>query len=171
MPNAMRMILKIVSVVRLELYIRYDINLSTIQCITTFFVFKINHFRNTTKNLLNLNAGDHFQGSIWYTLFKADVVAEFASLMKHDVMAIGNHEFDDGSNEFKKFIDIVNDQMESNLTILSCNIEFLNGSVLNGLVEKSTIKVFENRSIAIIGNFYFFLLKKSQNKFNLIDEP
>ena len=50
-------------------------------------------------NILFLNAGDHFQGTFWYTILKSQVVAEFVSLMKHDVMAIGKHALDVSCNQ------------------------------------------------------------------------
>ena len=41
-------------------------------------------------NLLFLNAGDNFQGSLFYTTYKGSVEAEFLNLMKTDAMAVGS---------------------------------------------------------------------------------
>ena len=46
------------------------------------------------KNVLLLNAGDNFQGSLFYTTYKGAAEAEFLNLMKFDAMTVGNHEFD-----------------------------------------------------------------------------
>lgn len=108
-------------------------------------------YRETIPNLLFLNGGDHFQGTFWYTLFKSEIVAGMVSLMNHDVMALGNHEFDDGPTELKSFIEQLKNKMHSNMSILSCNIQVANNSELSGLVDKSTIRTVSGRKIAIIG--------------------
>ena len=48
--------------------------------------------------MLLLNAGDNFQGSLFYTTYKGKAEAEFLNLMKFDAMTLGNHEFDDGED-------------------------------------------------------------------------
>ena len=42
-----------------------------------------------------LNAGDFYQGTVWYTQFKWRVVSLFNNLLGFDAMTLGNHEFDD----------------------------------------------------------------------------
>ncbi|RWS24109.1 Snake venom 5'-nucleotidase-like protein [Leptotrombidium deliense] len=50
--------------------------------------------RSKIPNLLFLNAGDSFYGTLWYTLFKWQLVVEVVKQMKFDAMSFGNHEFD-----------------------------------------------------------------------------
>jgi 5'-nucleotidase len=57
------------------------------------------------ENVVLLSAGDEFQGSLFYTQYKSEIVAEFMNEMGFDVVATGNHEFDDGPEEFAKFLD------------------------------------------------------------------
>lgn len=114
------------------------------------------HLREVSEreggNLLFLNAGDHFQGTFWYTILKSEVVAQFVSLMEHDVMAIGNHEFDDGPEELVSFIRKVKLSDRRRMSILSCNIVVNNGSEpLAGLIEPSTVKTIGGLPVAIIG--------------------
>lgn len=47
-------------------------------------------------NVLVLDAGDQYQGSLFYTTYKGKDVAEFMTNIGYDAMAVGNHEFDDG---------------------------------------------------------------------------
>lgn len=61
----------------------------------------------TGKNVLLLNAGDNFQGSLFYTTYKGAVEAEFLNLMKFDAMTVGNHEFDDSEDGLAGFLDKV----------------------------------------------------------------
>ena len=44
--------------------------------------------QDNANNVIFLNAGDHFQGTFWYTIKKSEVVSEFVSMMDHDVMGI-----------------------------------------------------------------------------------
>ncbi|MDA4637222.1 hypothetical protein NZA98_40130, partial [Escherichia coli] len=55
-------------------------------------------------NVIVLNAGDEFQGSLFYTTYKGDDTAEFMNGIGYDVMALGNHEFDDGVDTLAKFL-------------------------------------------------------------------
>lgn len=101
---------------------------------------------------LYLNAGDHFQGTFWYTVKKSKLVAAFVSLMGADAMAVGNHEFDDGPQELATFFDLVS-LADSNWRLLSANIELVNrsSSPLADMIQKSTVRRFGNVSVAIIG--------------------
>lgn len=56
------------------------------------------HDRITAEggNVLVLDAGDQYQGSLFYTTYKGKDVAEFMTAIGYDAMALGNHEFDDG---------------------------------------------------------------------------
>ena len=56
-------------------------------------------------NIVLLSAGDEFQGSLFYTNYKSQIVADFLNDLDIDVAATGNHEFDDGPEEFSKYID------------------------------------------------------------------
>jgi len=61
-------------------------------------------FAAAGENSVLLNAGDNFQGSLYYTTYKSKVVSDFLNQMGFDVAATGNHEFDDGPEEFAKFV-------------------------------------------------------------------
>jgi 5'-nucleotidase len=66
--------------------------------------------------------------------------------MRHDAMALGNHEFDDGVDGLEPFIRNMTD-----LSILSCNIDVSNEPKLKDLIKPSIIREFEGKKIAIIG--------------------
>jgi 5'-nucleotidase / UDP-sugar diphosphatase len=57
------------------------------------------------ENVVLLSAGDEFQGSLFYTQYKSEIVSDFLNDLDIDVAATGNHEFDDGPAEFAKYID------------------------------------------------------------------
>jgi 5'-nucleotidase / UDP-sugar diphosphatase len=57
------------------------------------------------ENVVLLSAGDNFQGSLYYTYYKSQVVTDFLNELGIDVAATGNHEFDDGPEEFATYVD------------------------------------------------------------------
>ncbi|MEQ8731733.1 5'-nucleotidase C-terminal domain-containing protein [Roseitalea porphyridii] len=56
-------------------------------------------------NVLVLDAGDQFQGSLFYTTYKGEAAVEFMNGIGFDAMAVGNHEFDDGPEALAEFIE------------------------------------------------------------------
>ncbi|MBF9031057.1 multifunctional 2',3'-cyclic-nucleotide 2'-phosphodiesterase/5'-nucleotidase/3'-nucleotidase [Rhodobacterales bacterium HKCCE3408] len=56
----------------------------------------LNELRADAVNPVVVAAGDIFQGSLMYTTFKGDVEIEMMNAIGLDVLALGNHEFDDG---------------------------------------------------------------------------
>jgi 5'-nucleotidase/UDP-sugar diphosphatase len=77
-------------------------------------------------NVLTLDAGDQFQGSLFYTEYKSAPVAEFMNGIGFDAMAIGNHEFDDGPEELAKFIDALKFPIISGNTVAALNTPVAN---------------------------------------------
>ena len=57
--------------------------------------------------VLTLDAGDQFQGTLFYSTYKGAAEAEFMAQMGFDAMAVGNHEFDDGPQALAAFIEAV----------------------------------------------------------------
>jgi 5'-nucleotidase len=95
-------------------------------------------------NLLVLDAGDQFQGSLYYSTFKSAPVAEFMNGIGFDAMAIGNHEFDDGPAELDKLIGAVK------FPIISGNTVSAKGSLLDGKYKGYIIKDFGGEKVAVV---------------------
>ena len=55
----------------------------------------VKEIKGKEKNVLWLNGGDFYQGTVWYTQFKWRVVSLFNNMLNFDAMTLGNHEFDD----------------------------------------------------------------------------
>lgn len=77
-------------------------------------------------NVLVLDAGDQFQGSLFYTTYKSQAVAEFSNGIGFDAMAVGNHEFDDGPQELAKLLDQAKFPIISGNTIAGANTPIAN---------------------------------------------
>ncbi len=59
-------------------------------------VSAVKDLRAQAANTLFLNAGDYFQGSLYYTKYLGEADVEFWNMMKPDAGTLGNHEFDKG---------------------------------------------------------------------------
>ncbi|KAI0490204.1 Metallo-dependent phosphatase-like protein [Xylaria cf. heliscus] len=91
---------------------------------------------------LLLNVGDEFQGTLFYTFYGGEKIAETLNQIGFDAMTLGNHEWDGGDDKLGDFL--------KNLTfpIVSANV-ISDNEKLN-----STIKpyhIFEDYGLAVIG--------------------
>jgi 5'-nucleotidase len=59
----------------------------------------------TTPHLLKLHAGDALTGSLYYTFFKGEADARLMDTVCFDAFIPGNHEFDDGDERLRDFLD------------------------------------------------------------------
>ena len=89
-----------------------------------------------------MNAGDYYQGTIFYTLFKYEVVKEFANILNYTAFGIGNHDFDDGSSGLIPFVDGVD------FPVLAANLDASAMPKLN--ISKSVTIEIEGHKIGII---------------------
>jgi 5'-nucleotidase/UDP-sugar diphosphatase len=84
---------------------------------------KINERRDALtaegQNVIVLDAGDQFSGSLFYTTYKGTDTAEFMNAVGFDAMAVGNHEFDDGPEVLAAFIDAVEFPVISGNTVVA----------------------------------------------------
>ncbi|MEL6584567.1 MAG: bifunctional metallophosphatase/5'-nucleotidase [Pseudomonadota bacterium] len=95
-------------------------------------------------NLLVLDAGDPFQGSLFYTTYKGAAAAEFMEAIGYDAMAVGNHEFDDGPEGLATFVDAVS------FPVLSGNIDVSGEPLLAGKVPGTTILEVGGERVGIV---------------------
>ena len=96
-------------------------------------------------NSLLLSAGDNFQGSLYYTTYKSKVVSDFFNQMGFDVVATGNHEFDDGPEEFMKFIEA------AEFPIIGGKFDVSRDPNLAGKIKGSIVIEVGGEKIGIIG--------------------
>ncbi|NMA99544.1 MAG: multifunctional 2',3'-cyclic-nucleotide 2'-phosphodiesterase/5'-nucleotidase/3'-nucleotidase [Phyllobacteriaceae bacterium] len=96
-------------------------------------------------NSILLSAGDNFQGSLYYTTYKSKVVSDFFNQMGFDVVATGNHEFDDGPEEFMRFIEA------AEFPIIGGNFDVTRDPNLAGKIKGSIVVEIGGEKIGIIG--------------------
>ncbi|MFD2205386.1 bifunctional metallophosphatase/5'-nucleotidase [Kiloniella antarctica] len=109
----------------------------------------LNDRRNTLekegKNVLVLDAGDQFQGSLFYTKYKGQATVELMNKTGFDAMAIGNHEFDDGPENLLAFL------KKAKFPVIGANTVASPKSVLRGQYASSVVLDKGGEKIGIIG--------------------
>jgi 5'-nucleotidase len=97
------------------------------------------------KDFMLLHAGDAFSGTLFFSLFKRQLNADFMNLFGFDAMAIGNHEFDLGNDALAEFSTSVD------FPLVSANVKVSKGDPMEDAFLPLTIKMFENQPVAIVG--------------------
>ncbi|KAJ1328967.1 5'-nucleotidase [Microdochium nivale] len=107
---------------------------------------RIKHFVDDSRpahpDSLFLNVGDEFQGTLYYTYYGGEKIAETINQLGFDAMTLGNHEFDGGDDQLGDFL--------KNLTfpIVSANIVSDNEKLNSTIVP---YHIFEKQQLAVIG--------------------
>ncbi|WP_407866029.1 5'-nucleotidase C-terminal domain-containing protein [Phyllobacterium phragmitis] len=95
-------------------------------------------------NVLVVDAGDQFQGSLFYTTYKGADTAEFMNGIGFDAMALGNHEFDDGPEGLASFLDKVK------FPVISGNVAADAKSPIAGKYKPYIVKEIGGQKIGIV---------------------
>lgn len=100
--------------------------------------------RGEDANVLTLDAGDQYQGSLFYTTYKGEEVVEFMNMIGFDAMAVGNHEFDDGPEGLLTLIEGVE------FPVISGNTDVSNEPVLAGKLRGALVLEVGGERIGIV---------------------
>jgi len=101
--------------------------------------------RKRNPNALLVDGGDQFQGSLFYTYYKGEAAAEMMNSLQYDGMTVGNHEFDDGPEVLRGFMDNVG------FPVLMSNADVSAEPLLADVLKKSTVITKGNTKIGLIG--------------------
>lgn len=106
---------------------------------------KIEELRSAAANPILVDAGDQFQGTLFYTEYRGAEAAEFMNMLGYQAMTLGNHEFDDGPGNLGKFLDSVN------FPVISSNIDASAEPAIDGKFVKSTVVDVGGEQIGLVG--------------------
>ncbi len=101
--------------------------------------------RARTNNSILVDGGDQFQGTLFYTYYKGKAAAEMMNKMAYDGMTVGNHEFDDGPEVLRGFMDAVQ------FPVLMSNVDVSAEPSLAGVLKKSAVIERGGEKIGLIG--------------------
>lgn len=92
-----------------------------------------------------LNAGDTFTGTIWFSIIRWRIAADFVGALKPDCISLGNHEFDGGVES------MVNYAKVSKVPIVCANCNFTNEPTVGDLVKPSYVLDINGTKVGVIG--------------------
>jgi 5'-nucleotidase len=105
----------------------------------------IKAFKQRDKDVIAVDAGDFFQGTTLFQKYGGEVEISLLNQAGYDIVALGNHEFDNGPNELAKQL------KAAKFTTISCNIDLSKVPELDALVKPSVVKEIDGEKIAFIG--------------------
>ncbi len=105
----------------------------------------IDQIRAEGGNVVLLDAGDQFQGTLFYNQYRGGASEEMMNLLGYDAMAVGNHEFDDGPGTLGSFARGIN------FPLLSANIDVSAEPELVDAIQAYTILELGGEKIGVVG--------------------
>lgn len=100
----------------------------------------IQKIREQEPNVLLLDSGDIFQGTPYFNFFGGELEFKLMSMMGYDAATMGNHDFDNGLEGFKKVLP------NAKFPFLCANYDF-EDTILDGLTQP--YKVFNKNGVKI----------------------
>ena len=100
----------------------------------------IQKIREEEKNVLLLDSGDTFQGTPYFNFFGGELEFKLMSMMGYDASTMGNHDFDNGLEGFKKVLP------NAKFPFICSHYDFKN-TILDG--QTRPYKVFKKNGIKV----------------------
>lgn len=97
------------------------------------------------RSVLLVDAGDQFQGSLFYTAWRGDVELAVMHALGTEAMALGNHEFDNGPENLARFV------RAARFPVLSANTDATADPHLAGLVRPHVILEKAGLRLGLVG--------------------
>lgn len=101
--------------------------------------------RKLDVNPVLLHAGDAFQGTLYYNVYKGLADGALMNLVGYDAMTLGNHEFDDGPAGLAPFLRMVS------FPVVNTNMDFSNEPLIGAFVKPEVILNVGKERVGIIG--------------------
>lgn len=102
--------------------------------------------RQEQDNIIALDAGDQFQGTLFYSVNKWPMIAAADALLPYDAMTLGNHEFDEGCRELARFLEA------QPLPVLAANLVPQQGCPLAGSrIRPYLVRTVRGTRVGVIG--------------------
>ncbi len=100
----------------------------------------IKKIRNEEEHILLLDAGDIFQGTPYFNIYKGEPEMKAMAAMQYDAATMGNHDFDSGLENFATQL------QHGKFPILLCNYDMTNTPMENNYVP---YKIFKKGKLKI----------------------
>jgi 5'-nucleotidase len=104
----------------------------------------IKQIRENEKNVLLLDAGDIFQGTPYFNIYKGELELKLMSQMGYDAATIGNHDFDNGLEG------LVTQLPNANFPLINTNYNF-SDTIMHGKTLPHKIFMKDGLKIGVFG--------------------
>lgn len=102
--------------------------------------------RQHADNVLALDAGDQFQGTLFFTVNGWSMLADLDNRVNYDAVTLGNHEFDKGCDTLAQYVGALN------YPVLAANLEPEPGCPLRGLsISPYAVRTVRGVKVGIVG--------------------
>lgn len=102
--------------------------------------------KRRAANVLALDAGDQFQGTLFYTVNGWPMLADYDRRLPYDAVTLGNHEFDEGCDALRRFLEA------QPLPVLAANLVPEQGCPLrDSRIRPWIIREIDGRRVGIVG--------------------
>jgi 5'-nucleotidase len=105
----------------------------------------INRLRKSDPNVVILNAGDTFQGTLYFNVFEGLADLALMNAIGYQAMAVGNHEFDKGPAPLAVFA------RYAQFPLLSANLDVSGEPSLKDLIRPSTVIEVGGTKVGVVG--------------------
>nr|QII57733.1 allergen Cul o 15 [Culicoides obsoletus] len=106
-------------------------------------------------NPIHINAGDNFQGSVWYGFLRWNVTQAMLNLEPPSMMTLGNHEFDHGIDNLAQFLNNVK------WPVICANIKTRDEPAIDEKISGALVKQFHVNSQLVKVGFIGALFDKT----------
>ena len=101
--------------------------------------------RRENPKSVTIDAGDIFQGTPFFTIYKGEVEVEMLNKAGYDLYTIGNHEFDGGG------VNLAKQLSRAKFEVLNCNLDCQELPALKAIIKPSVIKEIDGEKVAFVG--------------------
>ena len=105
----------------------------------------VNQVRAATDNVLLVDAGDRFTGSLFHQQYKGQDNVQIMNMLGYDVMTLGNHEFDNGDDTLAAFLESLD------FPTVAANVDVSASDALGGLVQPYVVLDVGGEMIGVTG--------------------
>jgi 5'-nucleotidase len=105
----------------------------------------IERIRNEKDNVLLVDAGDAFQGTLFFNKWQGEAASHFMNELGYQAMTVGNHEFDVGPGTLGSFV------RAAEFPVVSSNLDVSNEPELAGNIKEHVVLDVGGERIGIIG--------------------
>jgi 5'-nucleotidase / UDP-sugar diphosphatase len=126
---------------------------------------KLKEIRKQSEHVLLLDAGDQFQGTLFFTYYKGSAIQQFMNELGYQAMTVGNHEFDKGPEVLAEFIGGVK------FPVLGANLDVGGDPHLKGLIKPYCTVTVGGQTIGVVGYTAEHLRELSQPGPHVVEQP